>query len=115
MEASLLSAYGVDLGEALGNVRRLSALIDGLPEDSAYHRALGVWSADQELAWLQVMLLDEQARILRAAYIRGPVREPIRRPGTAPTTQQATDTKRIADFFGDALKPTPRKQEPNGD
>lgn len=114
MEASLLSAYGVDLRDELGNARRLSSLVHALPEDSALHRALGVWTSDQELAWLQVMLLDETARLTRAAHFRGTVRDPIQRPGTQ-TTAQATDTQRIADFFGDALKPTPRKQEPNGD
>lgn len=80
--------YRKDLRVEIGSMgcRRMWALIEGLPLDSAVRRNGKTWTTERELAARQI---DQDASLLRiiaealGVKFRGPAPEPIRHPDRA--------------------------------
>lgn len=101
VEADFQHHYGLDLREEVeGPLRRLNALIAGLPPDSATWRE-DAWPPLLELIALQIERSDAWFRALLSALTgqkryRVPGELQIERPGRAPDKQITTDPGDLA-------------------
>jgi hypothetical protein len=99
-----LRFYGLDLRreiETMG-VRRLFALVQGLPLDAATWREERTWTQRDELAALQVELTDVWGRLIFSALGGKPKGKPLRiaRPAQQAEEKQITsDPGEIARWF----------------
>lgn len=104
VEADFQSHYGLDLRQALWGaprtgVRRLLALVKGLPSDSATSRSVNTggepWSMQDELLAALVEMVDQSNRMFFSAHAKegttvwDPVQ--IRRPGSRSENKPAED------------------------
>jgi len=88
LEADLLAHYGLDLREGIG-VRRLRALVQGLPPGGALHRSIDPdgwrWTTDTEMLATVAELVDANNRLFYSAHAKkgsSPVKPiKIMRPG----------------------------------
>lgn len=113
VEADFQSHYGLDLREVLWGsrrlgVRRINALVEGLPLSGATFRAAATngvqWSTTDELLAVLVEMIDHSNRMYFAAHAKKgqgvwkPVQ--IARPATKKIEPVSTPVSKIREVFG---------------